>query len=229
MLWDMAWDLIEKRGFNPNLYDSWNTGGNNLAYQIVTDGLKLQGCGPTFVTGRDAIIVAEEALQDGADACTLWASFSRRGLGFSASDGGTNGRDDGTEAFDTHPDCRSGFAAPANHAYGTLRTFVAGDTLPLRFSYAAGEGLDVLASNLAVLAAGGLRHVARPEHRGGRHAAGVPAPDHARGDELSRSALGLYHYNWVTETAWAGTCREVVVTRKDGVQHRAFFRFTAAG
>ena len=224
----MAWDLIEKRGFNPNLYDPWNTGGNNLAYQIVTDGLKIQGCGPTFITGRDAIIVAEEALQDGADACTLWASFSRRGLGFSASDGGTNGRNDGTEAFDTHPDCLRGFSAPANHAYGTLRTVVAGDTVPLKFSYAAGQGLDVLASNSPfsrrvdcdTLRVPSIGTTVTPRE--------YPLPT-TRAGQLSRNAQGLYHYNWVTETGWADTCREVVVTRKDGVQHRAFFRFTAAG
>jgi extracellular elastinolytic metalloproteinase len=36
---------------------------------------------------------------------------------------------------------------------------------------------------------------------------------------------GRYSYDWRTESDWAGTCREVVVTRDDGVQHRAFFRF----
>jgi extracellular elastinolytic metalloproteinase len=50
-LWDVTWDLIEKRGFNPNLYDDWSTGGNNLIYQLVNDGLKFQGCAPTFVAG----------------------------------------------------------------------------------------------------------------------------------------------------------------------------------
>ncbi|MGH3012891.1 MAG: M36 family metallopeptidase, partial [Gaiellaceae bacterium] len=125
-LWDMTWDLIEKRGFNPNLYESWSTGGNNLAYQIVNDGLKFQGCAPTFVTGRNAIFAAEEVLTGGEDACTLWASFSRRGLGFSASDGGTTSRNDGTEAFDTHPDCRRGFVGGVDEPYGGLDRVKAG-------------------------------------------------------------------------------------------------------
>ena len=30
---------------------------------------------------------------------------------------------------------------------------------------------------------------------------------------------------WETLEEWAGTCREVVVTRDDGRQHRAFFSF----
>ncbi|HSL11487.1 MAG TPA: M36 family metallopeptidase [Actinomycetota bacterium] len=227
-LWDMTWDLIEKRGFNPNLYEPWNTGGNNLAYQLVNDGLKIQGCGPTFVTGRDAILTAEEVLQDGEDACTLWASFSRRGLGFSASDGGTNGRNDGTEAFDTHPACLRGFQTPANHAYGTLRTFTAGDTIPLRFSYAAGQGLDVLASNSPF-----SRRVDCDTLRVPSIGAGVTPREYpvntTRAGQLSRNSAGVYHYNWVTEADWAGTCRELVLTREDGVQHRSFFRFAEAG
>ena len=231
ILWDMTWDLIHKRGFNPNLYEDWSTGGNNLAYQLVNDGLKFQGCGPTFVTGRDAIIAAEDVLTGGEDACTLWASFSRRGLGFSASDGGTTSRNDGTEAFDTDPTCRRGFQAPASHAYGTLRTVDAGDTVPLKFTApeVASRGLDILAENspysrlvdcetLRTVDSSSPFITPRP----------FPVPTETPGNSgLSRSANGVYHYNWKTEADWAGTCREVVLTRWDGRQHRSFFRFVA--
>ena len=70
VLWDLNWDLIDKYGFNPNLYGAWNSGGNLRAIQYVTDGLKLQGCGPGLVVARDAIIAAADALTDGADTCT---------------------------------------------------------------------------------------------------------------------------------------------------------------
>ena len=60
VLWDLDWDLIDKYGFNPNLYGAWNTGGNIRALQYVTDGLKLQGCGPGLVVARGAIIAAAE-------------------------------------------------------------------------------------------------------------------------------------------------------------------------
>ena len=55
VLWDMTWDLIDKHGFNPNLYAAWNTGGNNRAIQYVVDGLKMQGCfpGPRRLARRD--------------------------------------------------------------------------------------------------------------------------------------------------------------------------------
>ncbi|MEV6817092.1 M36 family metallopeptidase, partial [Micromonospora sp. NPDC051296] len=74
VLWDMTWDLIDRHGLNPNVYDAWNTGGNNLSMQLVMDGLKMQGCGPGFVTGRNAIIAADAALTGGENSCTLWAS-----------------------------------------------------------------------------------------------------------------------------------------------------------
>jgi len=43
---------------------------------------------------------------------------------------------------------------------------------------------------------------------------------------LTVSPTGVYTYPWETQEDWAGTCREIVVTRDDGQQHRAFFRFT---
>ena len=73
----------------------------------MVDGLKMQGCGPGLVVSRDAIIAGAEARNPGVDKCTIWASFARRGFGYSAV--GTTNRDDNTEAFDTHPDCRRNF------------------------------------------------------------------------------------------------------------------------
>jgi extracellular elastinolytic metalloproteinase len=227
MLWDMVWDLIEKNGFNPNLYDDWSTGGNNLAYQIVNDGLKFQGCAPTFVTGRNAIFAAEEVLTGGDNACTLWASFSRRGLGFSASDGGTTSRNDGTEAYDTDPSCRRGFQSPVTRPYGQLNEVDAGDALPLRFSADGYRQLDVLASNSPfsrkVDCSTLLVPSQNPQFVTPRE---LPvATQQPGGSRLTVNAQGVFHYNWKTLDAWAGTCRELVLTRDDGKQHRAFFQF----
>ena len=108
ILWDMTWDLVDAHGFNGDIYDDWSTGGNILSMQLVTDGLKLQGCGPNFVTGRAAIIAADQLLTGGANRCLLWNTFARRGLGFSANGGGTD-RNDGTQAFDLPADCAPTF------------------------------------------------------------------------------------------------------------------------
>ncbi|MGH3028523.1 MAG: M36 family metallopeptidase, partial [Gaiellaceae bacterium] len=141
-LWDATWDLVDKHGFNPNVYEDWDTGGNNRAIQYVVDGLKIQGCGPGLVVARAAIIAAADTL-DSDDECTLWAAFSRRGLGFSAVQGTTN-RDDNTEAFDTHPACRRGFLSPVVQPYGSLNEVDAGEAVPLRFTADGYRQLDVL-------------------------------------------------------------------------------------
>lgn len=103
MLWDLSWALIDEYGFDPDLYNG--TGGNNKAMELVIEGLKLQPCSPGFVDGRDAIIAADEAINGGANVCLIWEVFANRGLGYSASQGTSNSRSDGTEAFDMPPSC----------------------------------------------------------------------------------------------------------------------------
>lgn len=103
MVWEMTWALIDEYGFDPDLYNG--TGGNNLALQLVVDGLKLQPCSPGFVDGRDAILLADQNNNGGANQCTIWEAFAKRGLGYSASQGSSGSRSDGTEAFDLPPAC----------------------------------------------------------------------------------------------------------------------------
>ena len=90
IIWDVTWALIDngvtQSGFDPNFYTG--TGGNNLAMQLIIDGLKLQPCNPTFVEARDAILLADQNNNSGANQCVLWEAFARRGLGINASDGG---------------------------------------------------------------------------------------------------------------------------------------------
>ena len=103
ILWDMYWNLIDKHGYDPDIYNG--SGGNNIAIQAVVDGLKLQPCGPTFVTSRDAILQADQLNNGGTNACEIWDAFARRGVGFSASDGGGPTTLAVTEAFDLPPQC----------------------------------------------------------------------------------------------------------------------------
>ncbi len=97
MLWDMTWLLIDRYGFDENFYTG--TGGNNIALQLVTEGMKLQPCSPGFVDGRDAILLADRLLYDGANQELIWEAFARRGLGASANQGSPFNRTDGTQAF----------------------------------------------------------------------------------------------------------------------------------
>ncbi len=106
MLWDMTWNLVNEHGFNADIYGDWTTGGNNLALQLVMDGMKLQPCFPGFVDGRDAILAADDALTgDGSDfsgenQCLIWDAFATRGLGEGADQGSSTSVSDGTQNFD---------------------------------------------------------------------------------------------------------------------------------
>jgi PKD repeat protein len=110
MLWDLTWDLIDVYGYEPNLLAE--TGGNNIAHQLVTDGYKLQPCSPGFVDGRDAILEADRLYYNGANKCLIWKAFARRGLGYSASQGSSGSHTDGVEAFDLPPQCLVATEAP---------------------------------------------------------------------------------------------------------------------
>ncbi len=223
VLWDMAWDLVERHGYHPNIYDPWNSGGNNLAMQLVMDGLKMQGCGPGFVTGRNAIIAADAALTGGENSCTLWASFARRGLGYSAVQGTTN-RNDNSEAFDTHPSCRGDFIGRT--AQPGLNTFTAGDAAPMKFKLATNRGLDILASNSPysrLVDCDSLRTV-NPSGPITPRPTPVKAVNPGN-SKMSANANGQYNYVWKTDPSWAGTCREFVLTLDNGFQYRTYFKF----
>lgn len=110
-LWEMTWDLIDVYGIGTDIYDSninnagtlanpSTFGGQNLALQLVIEGLKLQPCRPGFVDGRDAILAADKALYGGIHEQVIWEAFARRGLGLSASQGSSDDRDDNEESFD---------------------------------------------------------------------------------------------------------------------------------
>jgi hypothetical protein len=81
----------------------------------------------------------------GEDTCTAWAAFARRGLGYSAVQGTTN-RDDGSEAFDTHPNCLRGFQGSI--ASGpTINVVNVGSTVGVNFTAPELSGLDILTEN----------------------------------------------------------------------------------
>jgi extracellular elastinolytic metalloproteinase len=81
-LWDLTRLLIDKYGYNFDLYES--TGGMQVALDIVLMGMKLQPANPTFTQARDAILAADQALYGGENTDEIWEAFARRGFGLSA-------------------------------------------------------------------------------------------------------------------------------------------------
>ncbi len=112
MLWEMTWNLIDEYGYDPDIHNG--KGGNNIALQLIMDGLKLQPCSPGFVDARDAILLADRINYGGANQCSIWKAFAKRGLGYSASQGSSRDLTDGMEAFDMPPSCEPNFAIKLN-------------------------------------------------------------------------------------------------------------------
>ncbi|MEL6846685.1 MAG: M36 family metallopeptidase, partial [Bacteroidota bacterium] len=103
VLWDMYWELVEVYGWSPDLINGDK--GNNIALQLVMDGMKLQPCNPTMVDGRDAILMADEINNAGANACLIWEVFANRGIGFGAEDGELVTRFDNVQSLEKLPAC----------------------------------------------------------------------------------------------------------------------------
>ncbi len=103
MLWDLHWKMAEKYGYNYDITATPNS-GSAKTLQLVMDGLKLQPCNPNFVSGRDAILQADQ-LAGGADNCLIWNVFANRGLGLNASAGTAASITDQVEDFSVPAGC----------------------------------------------------------------------------------------------------------------------------
>lgn len=110
MLWDLHWKFAEKYGFSNDIANNMNSGSAKIL-QVVNSALKLQGCNPSFVKGRDAIIQADQAINNGENKCMIWNAFARRGLGVHASPGKTSGS--GNQILSAISDQVEDFTVPA--------------------------------------------------------------------------------------------------------------------
>lgn len=169
MLWEMQWALIDQYGFDADFYNG--IGGNNLAMQLVLDGMTLQPCNPGFVDGRDAILLADQNNNAGANQCLIWDAFAKRGLGFSAIQGSSNNRSDGTEAFDLPTICQENLKVEksantavvksgakleytltvTNDTAGPLTGVVVVDTIPADTSYVTGSATCPVTDTMGTL------------------------------------------------------------------------------
>ncbi|MPT32605.1 MAG: T9SS type A sorting domain-containing protein [Chryseobacterium sp.] len=90
MLWDLHWKFAEKYGFSNDIANNPDSGSGKVV-KLVMEAMKIQGCYPNFVSGRDAVLAADANLNNGENKCMIWETFARRGLGFNAKTGLTRG------------------------------------------------------------------------------------------------------------------------------------------
>lgn len=107
MLWDLHWQYAAKYGYSSDVTSNMSSGSARVL-QLVTDGLKLQTCNPTFIDGRNAILSAEMLTTKGEDRCMIWKTFAKRGLGLNALAGNKMNISDQVEDFSVPKDCTDG-------------------------------------------------------------------------------------------------------------------------
>ena len=214
MLWEVYWNLVEKHGYNPNVYADWYTGGNNLTIQLVTDGMKFQPCGPGFVDGRDAILTADQALTGGANQCEIWRGFAKRGLGTGAVQGLSTSRTDNSQDFTVPATCSATAASfrPPVLAAPTLNERDAGAAVPLKYAITGlAPGQDVTL-------------VSEPVGCADLRSTAAPTPIATVGS--TKQSGSEYQVNWKTDGSWAGTCRRLTLQIEGASSSVAYFRFT---
>jgi Tol biopolymer transport system component len=111
----------------------------------------------------------------------------------------------------------NGFFAPVDNE-PVLNVVKAGSGVPVVFSLGGNQGLDIFAS--------GYPKSQTIACDASAPADGIESTVSAGGSSLSYNAsTGRYTYVWKTDKSWIGTCRALIVKTKDGVTHRADFKF----
>jgi len=102
----------------------------------------------------------------------------------------------------------TGFSAPVAD-FPTATPMKAGQGVPLKFSLHGDQGMDIFA----------------PGSPGWMPCGGLDGPSRADGALSYNASSDRYTYLATTAKAWAGTCRDLVLTLRDGTTHRARFTF----
>lgn len=109
----------------------------------------------------------------------------------------------------------TGFFSPVANP-PTLNAVNAGRAIPVKFSLSGNQGLNIFAAN-------------NPYTVSLNCATNDPGVDVTETLTAGASSLSYspdtYTYVWKTESSWAGTCRQLVITLNDGTVHSAYFKF----
>jgi PKD repeat protein len=111
----------------------------------------------------------------------------------------------------------TGFFPPISNL-PALNVVNAGRAIPVKFSLNGYKGMDIFATGSPVSGTITCDANATPVE--------VSETTTAGSSSLSYDAANdQYIYVWSTQSAWAGTCRQLVIQLKDGCTYRANFRF----
>jgi hypothetical protein len=111
----------------------------------------------------------------------------------------------------------TGFFAPVDNP-PVVNLVKAGTSVPIKFSLGGNRGLDIFAPGSPTSVRVGCSSSQPEEPLEQVDAPGAVGLSYDAGSQQ-------YHYVWKTNKAWAGTCRQLIVTLVDGSSHVASFRF----
>jgi hypothetical protein len=110
----------------------------------------------------------------------------------------------------------TGFFRPVDNP-DTVNSVKAGSAVPVKFSLAGNQGLNIFAANFPVSQ--------RITCDTSDPVDAIEETVTAGGSTLSYdSSLDQYNYVWKTDKSWAGTCRQLTVKTADGTPHVAIFK-----
>ncbi|KAH0428486.1 elastinolytic metalloproteinase mep [Colletotrichum camelliae] len=103
-LYDVFWNMVDAYGIGDVSNISFDANGvpqgaRYLLLKLILDSEALMPCSAHHLQARDALLEADQVLTGGANKCSIWKGFARRGFGQDAVYGsGTRGRVDGFAA-----------------------------------------------------------------------------------------------------------------------------------
>lgn len=110
-----------------------------------------------------------------------------------------------------------GFFPPVDNL-PTVNTVKAGSAVPVKFSLAGNQGLNIFAA--------GYPASQQTNCDSGATENAIEQTVSAGSSTLTYDpTTNQYHYTWKTDKTWAGTCRQLVVRLNDGTDHLAIFKF----
>ena len=228
ILWDMNWDLIDKHGFNPQRLRRLEHGRQQpRASSTSSTGSRCRDAGPACRRAGRRSSRPRDAPRRARTSCTLWAALlpPRAGLQRRA------GHD---EPRRQHRGVRHESRLPRGlHRRSGRAVRVAEQRACRRRRHAEVPGAAAVRPGQRPRRgrSSPARSTARPSGSSSQFPPNItprefPIPTKAQGQtKLTQLGGGQFRYRWQTDVTWKDTCREFVLTREDGKQHRAFFSF----
>ncbi len=193
------------------LWDLRTALGSAKAASLITSGMALLPPEPSFLDGRNGIILADQALFAGADVNALWTLFANRGMGFFAA---STGGEDSSPWQD--------FATPpaAGTPTGTISGIVTDDVTgaPVSGAKVGLAGLSGLGAYSATTGADGRYTIAAvPQGTYVKAVAGGAGYDQAV-TSLSVGGGVTLTYSPALKRDWASTLAGATLTQSNGTE-----------